>query len=455
LHLIRASDKVALLFAPKGVGKSTLLSQLQHILADDVRVCRIDGASDITPETLVVHCLRGLGVDDNEIRLSSDHAELLQQRCLSLQNLNIKPLLFIDDVDQFSEDTLALIISWLAWQQDEYFILQAVLTAKNAMPELNTIHGRIQRVDLPSLSETEVSAYLIHRLASVGYQGEPLFKTKIVSHIYKKSSGIPQVINQLAHQELLGIKHISSSSATFMSWLKWISVGLVIVLLVLVLLFQDTINTFFVPEKEQSAMDQLSELIPEAEITTVITGSESQTSGAVDDMAEIITSEVSGAEPNVEEDEDQGRKELEQLLAELPVLELEQTEKKLTAVEPSTKSIQAKEKEVDTSAILHNKSSLYNQNEWVLRQDSSSYTFQLMGSWDKKNVVDYMRKYKLRGDVAIFSSKRNGQVWYALIYGVFDSKEKAQKASNGWPTTLKKVPKWLRSFESVQQQVQK
>ncbi len=70
-------------------------------------------------------------------------------------------------------------------------------------------------------------------------------------------------------------------------------------------------------------------------------------------------------------------------------------------------------------------------------------------------MADFIDKYELSGDVAIFKSKRNGRTWYALIYGVFESKDIALRASSTWPATVKTLPKWLRGFDSVQQQLQK
>lgn len=460
LHLVRASDKVALLFAPKGVGKSALLSQLQNNMADDVRICFINASPSIETKTLIVHCLREFGVDDNEIRLSENHLELLQQRCLSLQHLNIKPLLLIDDAEQLSEDTLVLILSWLNWQSNDHFLLQAVLTADHAMPELNTIHGRIQRVDLPALPEAELAAYLYHRLESVGYKGELPFKTNVLSYIYRKSSGNPAQINQLAHQELLGIKPTSDNTAKIRMWLKWIGVGLVVALIALALLFQDKINTLFLPTEKQLDLEPLSELIPEPEITAVIADSDSQsseiqTNTQVEDLVDLARTNIDeNPEVKLHKEDDQGRKELEALLAELAISEQKET-KIEPASKPTVQAIQNRVKEVVTPLEPKDNTRSYNREEWILHQDKNNYTFQLMGSWDEKNVVEYIKKYKLKGDVAIFKSKRNGQVWYALIYGVYETKEKAQQATTSWPVTLKKLPKWLRSFDSVQQQIQK
>ncbi len=385
-HLIRASDKVALVFAEEGFGKSALLMQLQQIMNEDVRICHIDAASHVDPEALILHCLRAFGVDDNDIRLSSDHLELLQQRCLSLQNLNIKPLLLIDDADQLSEHKLATILDWLSWQGDEQFLLRAVLTAKNAMPELNTIHGRIQRVDLPVFTEEECRSYLIHRLAAAGYQGELPFKAKVLKQIFRKSVGNPELINQLAHQELLGIKPISTSKIpNLATGLKWLGIALLTTSLIFLLVFQDKINTFFSSVDEEAELDQLSEVVAELPIASIVANSESD-GRAIPTIEKSIPIAVGIAEENSTlSTEEQGRKELEALIAELASSESEdfvnQSETEEVATGPI--SIVASTIEVITPSVRPDLSIINNPQEWILQQDSNDYTFQMMGSWDE------------------------------------------------------------------------
>jgi len=76
-----------------------------------------------------------------------------------------------------------------------------------------------------------------------------------------------------------------------------------------------------------------------------------------------------------------------------------------------------------------------------------------MGSWDRDEVVEYIAKYALEGNVAVFNSMRQDKVWYVLLYGSFSDKQQAISASSNWPEPLNTVPTWLRRFDSVQQQI--
>ena len=157
------------------------------------------------------------------------------------------------------------------------------------------------------------------------------------------------------------------------------------------------------------------------------------------------------------------RKELEQLVSQLPstsTSKIKPGEETVPAPQQPTESVPAQQvpatkpvnAESGTDKVKPGKNRLYHSN-WIMQQAAEKYTFQLMGSWDKKEVSDFIEKYALTGDVAEFESLRNGRIWYALIYGVYDSKQAALNASKLWPAPLNTLPTWLRRFDSVQKQI--
>ena len=97
--------------------------------------------------------------------------------------------------------------------------------------------------------------------------------------------------------------------------------------------------------------------------------------------------------------------------------------------------------------------SAVHQRDWILSRPEKSYTFQLMGSWEDKEVDDFIKEHGLKGDVARFTSLRENKPWHVLIYGVYPSKQAALKASNQWSGAMNNLPTWLRRFDSVQKQI--
>jgi len=443
-HLARSSDKVGLLIADQGVGKTTLLTQLQQGAGDDLRICRIDATASLEPSTLIEQALRAFGVEEADI--SQENEVLLKDRLIRLQKLNIRPLILIDNIDSISADSLATLIDWLSWQDDDEFLLQGIFTASRVMPELDNIHGRLQRVDLPNLTEHEINAYLMQRLEMAGYKAELPFSAKQLKQLYRESLGCPAAVNQLAHQMLLGIKSRPKPALMINSGtlFRWIAVLFLVITFILLLVFQDKINALFEQETQQNKdlVDQAFDA-EEEPLATVVVG-----------------------EDNVISLEQAERNELTSLVAELPVENNESdslieeqndvvkvisnvskgaetvTEVKQAVVEELVSELG----ELETSVLVH-------QHDWIKQQQGTDYTFQLMGSWEHEELTRFIDKYALSGDIAEFQSDRNGRVWYALIYGVYDNKKEALQASSHWPEPLNALPSWLRRFDSVQKQI--
>jgi DamX protein len=447
LHLIRASDKVGFLSVEQGLGKSTLLAQLQRNKTDDLKICRINGHASLTSMEIIMQCLSAFGVDENDVKFSNDHLILLKDRLSGLRQLNIKPLLLIDDIDLVSEESLMVLMDCLSWQSNDAFLLHAVFTSTQVLPALANIHGRLQQIDLPALSEQEVLSYLNYRLQVVGYKGESVFNVKELKQCYRQTAGIPALINQWAHQHLLGMKSTSANPikskikfnvGCFMPLLRWSGLGVLVSTLILLLLFQDAINDFFAPKVVEEMTLEKPFTVQEESLATVILDEDKVTSSG---QAE--------------------RDELTSLVAELAevgmVVEPEQVPDGISPdeINPKTQAIVTKPILAAKPVLQTQPAPAIHQKEWILQQSVTHYTFQLMGSWDKQEVVAFLEKYALAGDVAEFESMRNGRVWYALIYGVYDNKQAALDASSKWPAPINTLPSWLRRFDSVQQQIEK
>ncbi len=426
-HLVRSTDKIGLVVAQDGLGKTTLLFQLQQRAGDELRVCHVEGEAQFNTNETLVSCLRQLGLDKSEIGASDDLTNILKNRLTQLRRINIRPLLLLDNGQNLSEQSLMTLSHWLGWQDGEDYLLQTVIATNSDISLAESVQYRIQMVDLPAMIEQDISAYLMFRLTSVGYQGENPFSDKDVQQFYRLSAGNPALINQLAHQQLLGLQPTSLKSSSFdFSLLKvgirWFGVVSLIVLFALLLRYQNQLNQWLTPSPKNGEIVEQSviDMTEDAELAMVV----------VED-------------DNVKTNEQAQREELTSLLSEIAQVE----------------SVLEQQHDVEPLAVEHaiiaDKSSIADthQQDWILQHQGSQYTFQLMGSWDKQEVIEFINKYSLEGDVAMFDSMRNGRAWYAVIYGVFDSKQDALAASKDWPTPLNTLPSWLRRFDSVQKQI--
>lgn len=97
--------------------------------------------------------------------------------------------------------------------------------------------------------------------------------------------------------------------------------------------------------------------------------------------------------------------------------------------------------------------SLIKDMDWIRQQEDNHYTIQLFSSYEQQAIDRFVKKYALQGDIARFSSKRNGKTWFSLIYGSFTTKQAANDVIVGLHPDLRKTKPWIRDFASIKQQL--
>jgi MSHA biogenesis protein MshM len=81
---------------------------------------------------------------------------------------------------------------------------QPELDEKLAHESVRQLQQRITfQYHLSPLSRRELEYYLSHRLRIAGYMGDRLFNSSAVDALYRASSGIPRLVNVVAHKALL------------------------------------------------------------------------------------------------------------------------------------------------------------------------------------------------------------------------------------------------------------
>lgn len=95
------------------------------------------------------------------------------------------------------------------------------------------------------------------------------------------------------------------------------------------------------------------------------------------------------------------------------------------------------------------------RESWLLAQDAGHYTIQLTAGPEERGIMGYVREHGLSGDVAYFTSRRNGGDWFSLVYGNFASYEEAKQTLAALPGGLRDGGAWIRSLASVHEAIGK
>lgn len=120
-------------------------------------------------------------------------------------------ILIIDEAQNLNPDVLEQLRLLTNLETNERKLLQIMLIGQPELrimlerPDLEQLAQRIvARFHLEALNETEMMAYIRHRLAVAGHAGPLMFDAQALQRIYRLSRGIPRRINLLCGRALLG-----------------------------------------------------------------------------------------------------------------------------------------------------------------------------------------------------------------------------------------------------------
>lgn len=91
----------------------------------------------------------------------------------------------------------------------------------------------------------------------------------------------------------------------------------------------------------------------------------------------------------------------------------------------------------------------WDPQKWVANLENSYYTLQLASSTNLKLIQKYLSENELQGTAGYYKSKRQGEYWYALVYGAYPSVDEANIAIATLPKDLRKWSPWVRNVKSI------
>jgi len=87
--------------------------------------------------------------------------------------------------------------------------------------------------------------------------------------------------------------------------------------------------------------------------------------------------------------------------------------------------------------------------EWIASQNPHYYTLQLASSTNQALIEKYYNENTMAGKAGYYRSQREGELWYALVYGAYPSFNAAKEAIADLPVELKKWSPWVRNIRSI------
>ena len=209
LYGIRERKGFVVITGEVGSGKTTLIHYLLNKFNGNgnTKIAYLFNTK-LNGNDFIQYVLRDFGVKPNG-GTKSDHLYSLYRYLLKAYQNNEKVILIVDEAQGLNPEVLEEIRLLSNFETSKSKLLQIVLVGQPELkktlsqPELRQLRQRINmRYHLNPLSEKETKEYIEKRLRIAGAKGQ-LFTERALNKIYRRSRGIPRLINILCDNALL------------------------------------------------------------------------------------------------------------------------------------------------------------------------------------------------------------------------------------------------------------
>ena len=208
LYGVSESGGFVLLTGEVGTGKTSVCRCLLEQLPPEAEVALI-----LNPKLSEIELLAGicdeLGIKHPETRSLKVMVDLLSDHLLRLYSDGRHAVLIVDEAQNLSPDVLEQVRLLTNLETDKRKLLQIILIGQ---PELDDLLNRRElrqlaqrftsRTHLQPLNAAETRAYIAHRL-DVGGLSTETFSSGACAEVYRRSGGVPRLINSLCDRCLL------------------------------------------------------------------------------------------------------------------------------------------------------------------------------------------------------------------------------------------------------------
>jgi DamX protein len=429
-YLVQGTDLLVLVIGEAGGGKTTLLHR--YLVTSD--------------ETWKADRIKPDAVGESDSALADEQQDGYP---VFIQQDAADPIVIVDDAHKLPEKDLRFLLREALVPESKQRIKRLVLFGQPslssyiiALPESIAGDTAINKITMPLLSRQECESYLQYRPALAGYTGESLFKPSVIKRIHKNSDGLPGQINTQADRWLKKKYAPNLPKEGFFTLLKNLpikAVGWGIGALAVVFVGLVVLSQMDSTPRTSTGKRTASLRVFRAKIPAIVNSETPKPTPRIKPKAQVAipeppkSAETSAPLPATEQPT---------VLAKAPPQPAEQPTIKLPPQPAAPRKGAAKH-------------TIYREN-WLLDQESSYYTLQVLGVRNEESLLDFIKVHKLlqNQNVAYYKTVYKGKQWYPLLYGVYPTKSEAAAAVNELPDKIQKSVPWIRKMSAIQREVQ-
>ncbi len=195
-----------------GTGKTMLCRKVLNTLEEspDTYVTAYIANPVLSPKGLFLAFAEELGIaaetDVGHHSLLKRITNVLMEQAASGRQV----VLFIDEAHAMPEKTLEALRLLTNLETETAKLFQVVLFAQPELDEMLThksLRQLLQRITfsykLESLDRDGLERYVMHRMATAGYNGGTVFSAKALDELFRASKGVPRIVNIVCHKALM------------------------------------------------------------------------------------------------------------------------------------------------------------------------------------------------------------------------------------------------------------
>lgn len=417
INSIGGKDFLVLVIGEPKSGKTTLLSKLTDEIGPQITTCQL------------------------KIRKNDDPALEDNKHPIFLYSTEESQVIIMDDAHDLSHYELSIILknAWDSKKKISQLILfcqpsinSTIVSLLKEMPKKTSVN----KLYIPCFDSKQTESYLTHYLVAEKISNQFSFSISDIKDIYKKSNGLPGVINQEA--EKIFSKNMSRLNAK-QSKLKFHSAFTIVIILIVIIV----IGSFFAQKTSLFSIvssDTKVSYQPSNTITKNI-----QPAQTIDP---INLSKTSNIKKQTKQDSiiKTSIQKPVQAKAIDSVPESVVTKPSLTEP-PLTEPVAAE-------PIIKSHQQIYQEN-WIMTQEPLSYTIQVMAAKDIGSINRFLKlNNNTQIEIAYYRMYSKKEIWYKFICGKYKTLDKAKIASLNLPEKLKNLGPWPRQFANIQTEIE-
>ncbi len=477
LHFLRYGTTPVFLVAPRGAGKSTVLREFACNVESDVEIAVVEAGLMMTAGQLLSKILIAFGSGEVAIPEGGNLADRLLERAAAAVANERQVLICIDDAQDLAAEVVDIFFEIVARSKGSLRILwvgdpQTTAVIEDAGHRVNLL---VNRIELPALTQQDITDYVIYRMESAGYVGDMPLSALQLQALTHRSQGNFEQLHRVARSMLIASADGAGNRLRPFPLLHTVLIALLLVAL-FVIWQQRASNSKETAANKPIVLEGVSLVEPDIELQAdrdveqLAEGALEPTISPTTRQAEGQTVVVAGTE-RTEPDSAPAANEVSMEVSRLEQSETHDRGGSLDSIETLPETVSERLpapapepiEEVaapPASAVAGGSDPLSDAptnaaHQRLLAWPELGYALQVFGTHNVKRARQLVDDYFGQADLVYYETRHNDKPWFVVVNGPYTGREAAKQSLSGLPDSIRRLRPWPRNIASIQSDIRR